>query len=106
MPTYDYECEACGHEFEAFHSMSAQPLLECPKCKQPKLIKLIGCGSAAIVKGTSTPCLGGRKQKKKSNQNDKFNQDKNKSEPPFWREESVDKRILNNPEKYIKTGEI
>ena len=30
MPTYDYECEACGHSFEEFQSMSAEHLKEVP----------------------------------------------------------------------------
>ena len=26
MPTYDYACSACGHRFEKFHSMTAEPM--------------------------------------------------------------------------------
>ena len=32
MPTYDYECTKCGHTFEAFHGISAEPLSDCPEC--------------------------------------------------------------------------
>ena len=35
MPTYDYECDACHHEFEIFQNMSDDPLTKCPKCKGP-----------------------------------------------------------------------
>ena len=31
MPTYEYICEKCGHEFEAIQSISARPLRICPK---------------------------------------------------------------------------
>lgn len=31
MPTYEYHCEKCGHRFEKFQSMSAQPLNVCPQ---------------------------------------------------------------------------
>ena len=33
MPTYEYACTKCGHEFEAFQSFSEDALTECPECK-------------------------------------------------------------------------
>lgn len=51
MPTYDYRCEKCEHEFEAFQSITAVPLKQCPKCKKPKLRRLIGTGAALLFKG-------------------------------------------------------
>ena len=32
MPTYEYRCRDCGHEFEIQQSMSDDPLTECPSC--------------------------------------------------------------------------
>ena len=32
MPTYEYECRACAHTFEAFQAMSDDPLSRCPSC--------------------------------------------------------------------------
>ncbi|MCD8350761.1 MAG: zinc ribbon domain-containing protein [Planctomycetaceae bacterium] len=52
MPTYEYECEACGHAFEEFQSMSAKPLKKCPECSKNKLIRLIGSGAGIIFKGS------------------------------------------------------
>ena len=52
MPTYDYICQACEHEFEEFQSMSAKPLRKCPKCGKPKLKRLIGTGAGVIFKGS------------------------------------------------------
>ena len=51
MPTYDYECSDCGHAFEAFHSMSAEPLSECPEC-DGKVRRLIGTGAGILFKGS------------------------------------------------------
>ena len=51
MPTYDYECSDCGHAFEAFHSMSAEPLSECPECGG-KVRRLIGTGAGILFKGS------------------------------------------------------
>ncbi len=51
MPTYQYECEACGHEFEALQSMIEAKFRKCPKCSKNKLARLIGSGSGMIFKG-------------------------------------------------------
>jgi len=112
VPTYEYECEACGYEFEAFHSMSAKPLVDCPECCEPKLVKLISPGAAIIIRGTETPCHGGRgrktqkKQQKKPCDNDRLGEGKNKSKKPFWREGPLNKDVLKNPTKYIEEGKI
>lgn len=41
MPIYEYECEACSHQFEALRKISDEPLLVCPSCNVPKLRKKI-----------------------------------------------------------------
>jgi putative FmdB family regulatory protein len=52
MPTYDYECDACGHKFELFQSISAPVEKKCPECKKNKLRRLIGTGAAVVFKGS------------------------------------------------------
>lgn len=52
MPTYDYHCDACAHTFEEFQSMLDKPLKKCPKCKKPKLRRLLGTGAAILFKGS------------------------------------------------------
>ena len=59
MPTYEYHCEKCGHNFEAFQSMRDPPFRECPKeiCRQKKwghgkVKRLIGTGAGIIFKGS------------------------------------------------------
>jgi putative FmdB family regulatory protein len=52
MPTYDYECDACGHTFELFQSMSAPVEKKCPECKKLKLRRLFGTGAAVVFKGS------------------------------------------------------
>jgi len=52
MPTYEYECEACGHAFDIMQSITDKKLSQCPKCKEPKLARLIGMGSGIVFKGT------------------------------------------------------
>jgi len=52
MPTYDYACDACKHEFEQFESITAEPQKKCPKCKKNKLRRLFGAGGGLIFKGS------------------------------------------------------
>jgi len=52
MPTYEYACDNCGHEFERFQSITAQPLKRCPLCGENRLQRLIGAGGGVIFKGS------------------------------------------------------
>ena len=52
MPTYDYECDACGHEMELFQSITEDPVKKCPNCKKNKLRRLFGTGAAIMFKGS------------------------------------------------------
>jgi putative FmdB family regulatory protein len=51
MPTYEYRCEACSHELEAFQSIKDARLTDCPKCGRPKLERLISA-TAFQLKGS------------------------------------------------------
>lgn len=52
MPTYDYECSACGHQFELFQSITAKPQKKCPSCGRAAAKRLIGAGAGLIFKGS------------------------------------------------------
>ena len=52
MPTYEYECESCGHSLEILQSIKDKKLTKCPKCGKAKLRRLIGTGSGIIFKGS------------------------------------------------------
>ncbi len=52
MPTYEYKCENCEHQFEHFQTMTSKPLRKCPECGKNKLNRLIGSGAGIIFKGT------------------------------------------------------
>lgn len=51
MPTYDYRCRACGHEFELTQQMTAPVKRKCPVCAKLQLERLIGVGAGFIIKG-------------------------------------------------------
>ena len=52
MPTYDYVCDACGHELELFQSMSESPKRKCPECGRLKLKRRIGAGGGILFRGS------------------------------------------------------
>lgn len=50
MPTYQYACTACAHEFDAVQSFADDPLTECPVCAG-RLRKLFG-SVGVVFKGS------------------------------------------------------
>jgi len=59
MPTYQYTCTKCGHEFELFQGMTEKTLTTCPKdlCAQKKwgkgrVKRQITAGAGLIFKGS------------------------------------------------------
>ncbi|HEV2211485.1 MAG TPA: FmdB family zinc ribbon protein [Verrucomicrobiae bacterium] len=59
MPTYEYICEKCGHQFEQFQSISAKPLTICAEkqCAQKhwgrgKVKRVISGGAGLLFKGS------------------------------------------------------
>lgn len=51
MPTYEYACAACQHEFEAFQSIKDAPLTKCPSCGAEQAKRQISRGTGFILKG-------------------------------------------------------
>ena len=51
MPTYEYRCPACNHDFEKFQRMSDEPVAECPECGAAAERRLSG-GAGLVFKGS------------------------------------------------------
>ena len=51
MPTYEYRCLECGHEFEQFQRMSDEPVAQCPECSG-KAQRRISGGAGFVFKGS------------------------------------------------------
>lgn len=65
MPIYEYQCQSCGHEHEALQKLGADPLLICPACTKPELMKKISAAGFRL-KGTGwyeTDFKGGTNKK-------------------------------------------
>jgi putative FmdB family regulatory protein len=59
MPTYEYACQKCGQNFDAYQSMRDEPFQVCPRelCRQArwgkgKVKRLLGTGAGLIFKGS------------------------------------------------------
>ncbi len=52
MPTYEYRCRECGHAFEEFQPITADPLVLCPNCGKNTLKRVMGTGGGLIFKGS------------------------------------------------------
>jgi len=51
MPTYEYACTACAHEWETEQSIREDPLKECPSCHKETARRQISRGTGFILKG-------------------------------------------------------
>ncbi len=63
MPTYEYKCEKCSHQFEAVQKMTEEPLKRCPNCRG-KLVRLL-FPAGIIFKGDGFYVTEQRKLKEK-----------------------------------------
>jgi putative FmdB family regulatory protein len=50
MPVYEYQCSACGHEFEREQRISEDPIKKCPQCGKLKAKRLIS-RTSFVLKG-------------------------------------------------------
>jgi putative FmdB family regulatory protein len=64
MPIYEYQCQSCSHEHEALQKLSAEPLIHCPACNKPELMKKISAAGFRLKGGGwyETDFKGGSKK--------------------------------------------
>lgn len=94
MPTYEYVCDDCGHEYELFQSMSDGVKRKCPECGKLKLRRLFGTGAAVVFKGSGFYQTDYRSESyKKAAEKDK------KSAEKTSESKSSDKNAKKKPDK-------
>lgn len=76
MPTYEYECLSCGHQFEEVQKMMDKPIEICPKCKG-KVQRKISGGGGVLFRGSGFYITDHRSESYKK----KAREEKERSEP-------------------------
>jgi putative FmdB family regulatory protein len=82
LPLYEYQCRACGHRFEQIQKFSDPILRKCPKCRKPKLEKLLSA-PAVQFKGSGwyvTDYAGKKPGSEKADSSDKGSDKSDSSE--------------------------
>lgn len=51
MPTYEYCCTLCKHEWEVQQSIKDPPLDDCPRCAGKTAQRVISRGTGFVLKG-------------------------------------------------------
>lgn len=64
MPTYEYACDKCGHQFEVVQSFSDAPIDKCPKCAGE--VKKVFSNVGVVFKGSGFYKTDSRKDSKPS----------------------------------------
>ena len=80
MPTYGYQCEKCGHQFQVFQKMSDAPVSTCPECrgKVKRLLYPVG----VVFKGSGWHITDYRKPEKSEQTGDGAASDTGKASEP------------------------
>jgi putative FmdB family regulatory protein len=90
MPTYEYHCDACEHEFELFQGITEPAKKKCPECGKPKLRRLFGTGAAVVFKGSGFYQTDYRSESyKKGVEKEKGSQEKPSAEKPEGKKTSA-----------------
>ncbi len=62
MPTYEYVCDSCEHNFEVFLKMSDPPMSVCPECGKKKLRQILSGGLGINFRGSGFYVNDGKKK--------------------------------------------
>jgi len=79
MPTYQYRCSDCGHDFDIYQSFSADTLTECPNCGGAirRVIQPVG----VVFKGSGFYINDSRKSESSTTKSEPAKSDVSKSDP-------------------------
>ena len=109
MPTYDYECDACGHSWELFQKITDEPVKKCPKCNKKKARRLFGTGAAIVFKGSGFYQTDYRsesyKKGEKAASDSKDSKSETKSDSSKSDSKSESKKSESKPKKQAKSKE-
>lgn len=98
MPTYEYKCRSCEHQFEVIQSIKDDALSECPECGKDEAERQISGGGGLIFKGSGFYITDYRSASyKKDAKNDKPKTDKSESKSKTDTSKSDSKSTADKP---------
>ena len=90
MPTYEYQCRACGHKFEKFQRITEDPVKDCPACGKSEVKRLVSAAAFHLkgsgwyktdyASGSSTPPKSETKSEGKTETKSEAKSESTKSE--------------------------
>lgn len=98
MPTYEYHCDACGHEFELVQKITEPPIKKCEKCKKPKAHRLIA-GGTFILKGSGWYADGYSSGSKSGSKSETKSESKSETKSESKSETKSETKSESKPEK-------
>ena len=104
MPTYEYRCDACGHEFEKEQRISEKPIKKCPSCGAQKARRMVG-GTGFILKGGgwySDLCSGPSNAGKKSSSSESSSSESSSSSSSTESKPAKTEKSESKPKKAKK----
>ncbi len=98
MPTYEYRCNTCSHEFEEFHSITADPIKICPEC-EGEVERLISAGNGLIFKGSGFYITDYKNSNRASESKSEKTKQSEKSEQPAKEKKETKPAVKSTEEK-------
>ncbi len=106
MPTYEYVCRACRHEFERFQPITSSPVRTCPKCGRKRVERKIGIGAAVLFKGGGFYETDYRSESyRKTEEAEKKESEKASEKKPADSAKPTDSKVVPAPKETDKPAE-
>ena len=106
MPTYEYVCRACRHEFERFQPITSSPVRTCPKCGRKRVERKIGIGAAVLFKGGGFYETDYRSESyRKTEEAEKKESEKASEKKPAEIAKPTDSKVIPAPKETDKPAE-
>ena len=98
MPTYQYRCPTCNHEFEAFQGINEDAIKVCPKC-HGETRRVISGGACLIFKGSGFYITDYKRSGEKTTSNSSSTKPPKSSTSTDSSNGGSDKKAETNPPK-------
>ena len=99
MPIYEYKCKSCDHRMDKLQRMNDDPLVDCPSCDKPELVKLVSAAGFRLT-GTGWYETDFKNNGKPSSQSDSAKTGKTKSnDSPSQSDSAAPKKTESKSDK-------